>query len=376
MKIAIIGTRGIPNQYGGFEQLAEYLSLGLVNKGHEVFVYNSHNHVFKPDMWNDVHIIHCYDPEKNMGTAGQFIYDLNCVLDARKRKFDVLLILGYTSISVWGRLFPRKAVTVINMDGLEWKRTKYSAPVQKFLRYAEGLAVKCCNYFIADSTAIQSYLKDKYGIASEYIAYGAELLGNEEESLLTEFKVVKYDYFMVMARMEPENNIETILDGFSASDSRKRMLVIGNTGNTFGRHVTRKFRHDQRIHFAGPIYHAKTVHTLKTFSSLYFHGHSVGGTNPSLLEAMASRALIAAHDNPFNKAILGEDALYFSGAQDVKNLVENAGRRPNETDKIADKMIGANLRKVIEKYSWDRITDQYAQCIDKSYQEFNKLKKS
>ena len=108
MKIGILGTRGIPNQYGGFEQLAEYLSAGLQKKSFEVYVYNTHNHSYQEKKWNEVNIIHCFNPEEKLKTAGQFIYDLNCILDARKRNFDVLLILGYTSISVWGRLISQE----------------------------------------------------------------------------------------------------------------------------------------------------------------------------------------------------------------------------------------------------------------------------
>src|SRR3954468_24285977 len=112
MKIAIIGTRGVPNNYGGFEQVTEFLSVGLLAKGHEVFVYNSHNHPYKEKTWNGVQLIHCYDPEYLIKTAGQFIYDFNCIRDARKRDFDVLLFMGYSSSSIWHFLFPKKKVIV------------------------------------------------------------------------------------------------------------------------------------------------------------------------------------------------------------------------------------------------------------------------
>lgn len=121
MKIGLLGTRGIPNRYGGFEQIVEYLSAGLSEKNHEVFVYNSHNHPYKEKKWSGVNIIHCKDPEYRFGTAGQFIYDLNCINDARKRRFDVLLHLGYTSDSIWHRRWPKNAINIVNMDGMEWK---------------------------------------------------------------------------------------------------------------------------------------------------------------------------------------------------------------------------------------------------------------
>src|SRR5215212_11623109 len=112
MKIAILGTRGIPNSYGGFEQFAEYLSLGLIDKGHEVTVYNSHNHSYQEEIWNGVKIVHCYDPEYLIGTAGQFIYDLNCILDCRKKNFDIILQLGYTSSSLWLKLLDKNKFIV------------------------------------------------------------------------------------------------------------------------------------------------------------------------------------------------------------------------------------------------------------------------
>ena len=359
LRIGILGTRGIPNHYGGFEQFAEHISAGLVNKGHTVFVYNSHDHPNREKKWNNTEIIHCYDPEKIMGTFGQFIYDFNCIRDARKRKLDTILMLGYTSSSVWGWLFPRKASVIFNMDGMEWKRSKYTKLVRKFLAVAEKLAVRFGDFHIADSQLIQTYLKEKYQISSKHISYGANIPENEDEALLKEYNVNRAGYFILMARMEPENNIEVILDGFAASNSTKKFLVIGNTNNKFGKYLIKKFKTDQRIIFPGSIYNNdRKLHTLKTFSALYFHGHSVGGTNPSLLEAMASKALIAAHDNAFNKAILKENAFYFRDVKDVKQLVDNAGSLNNSKE-----MIDKNLQKIKEQFSWAEITERYNRFI-------------
>lgn len=358
MKIAILGTRGVPNRYGGFEQFAEYLSAGLARKGHNVSVYNSHKHPFQEKTWNGVNIIHCYDPEHKIGTAGQFIYDFNCILDARKRGFDAILMLGYTSSSVWSWLYPRKSAILFNMDGLEWKRTKYSEPVKKFLLYAEKLATRSSKFLIADSLGIQSYLKDTYGVASEYIPYGAEIIEKSDDSLLQERSLQQYEYFMLMARMEPENNIEMILDGLAMSDTARKMVVIGNAGNKFGSYLVHKYKNDPRIVFAGAIYDAAKLDGLKRNARIYFHGHSVGGTNPSLLEAMASQALMAAHDNPFNKTILQQDAFYFSDAAAVSSIVSNTERGEQEI-----RMIANNFQKIKEQFSWSRIIDQYEAYI-------------
>ncbi|GAC1311626.1 MAG: glycosyltransferase family 1 protein [Mucilaginibacter sp.] len=358
LKIAIIGTRGIPNNYGGFEHISECVSEGLVKRGHYVTVYNSHNHPFQKNSWNGVEIRHCYDPEYLVGTAGQFIYDLNCLLDARRKKFDVILMMGYTSSSVWGKLYPAKSTIITNMDGLEWKRSKYSLSVQQFLKYAEKLAVKYSQFYISDSLVIKSYLGEKYNIDSKYIPYGADLFSEEEREQLDNPTALKEDYFLLMARMEPENNIETILEGFNESNSDRKFKVLGDTGNRFGKFITHKFQNDERIQFKGSIFDTGKVRALQNNSYLYFHGHSVGGTNPSLLEAMASEALIAAHNNPFNKSVLHADAFYFSNADEVRSLVETVQRKEPERT-----MVSNNLHKIKYQFNWEKIIDQYEEFI-------------
>lgn len=367
LNIAIIGSRGIPNYYGGFEQMAQYLAVGLLQKGHRVTVYNSHNHPYRENEWNGVKIIHCFDAENMIGTAGQFVYDFNCILNARKKKFDVLLFLGYTSSSVWGRIFPKNAVIISNMDGMEWKRAKYSKPVQKFLKYAEKLAVKYSQFFIADSTVIQNYVDMKYNVSSKYIPYGAEIFANKDECILAKFQVSKFNYHMLMARMEPENNIDMVLDGFHKSNSEKKFIVIGNHHNSYGKLMYKKYYHDERIHFAGAIYDASITNTLRAFCKLYFHGHSVGGTNPSLLEAMANGSIIVAHDNEFNRAVLKEDAYYFKSADDVLQLVVKSNGHKEST-----RMVENNFVKIEEQYNWPKIVNMYEEFIIDCYNQSKK----
>ncbi|MDB5030237.1 DUF1972 domain-containing protein [Mucilaginibacter sp.] len=366
LKIAILGTRGIPNHYGGFEHISEYVSVGLAKRGHELSVYNSHNHPYARDNWNGVNIIHCYDPEYLIGAAGQFVYDLNCIRDARKRNFDVILIMGYTSSSVWGHLYPEKSAIITNMDGLEWRRSKYSKPVQKFLKYAEKLAVRHSQFYVSDSMVIKSYLARKYDINSRYIPYGADMITELEREQITPVEALKEDYFLLMARMEPENNIETILEGYNNSNSPKPFKVLGDTSNRFGKFITHKFQKDSRIQFKGSIFDTAKVRALQNNSYLYFHGHSVGGTNPSLLEAMASEALIAAHNNPFNQAVLSTDAFYFSNPNDVKKLVETVQRQ--ETEKT---MVTNNLHKIKHLFNWESVVDGYEEYAIECYLNYN-----
>ncbi|MGN8069071.1 DUF1972 domain-containing protein [Mucilaginibacter sp. 22184] len=360
MRIAIIGTRGIPNHYGGFEQCAEYLAAGLVKKGYEVVVYNSHNHPYQEKTWNSVEICHCYDPEFKLGTAGQFLYDYNCIKDLKKKKFDIILQLGYTSSSVWGWLLPRNTIVTTNMDGLEWKRSKYSKPVQSFLKFAEKLAVRYSDHLIADSVEIQRYLEHKYNKKSTYIAYGADIFDQPDPALLSEFKLEPYQYDMLIARMEPENSVETILDGVVKADTNREFLVVGSTDNDFGTYLSAKFAYYPNIKFCGGIYNMNKLNNLRYYSNLYFHGHTVGGTNPSLLEAMASNSLICSNDNKFNRAILENDALYFSDADDVVFHLLTGNKNESRYTQLMEN----NKQKIMELYTCDRIIDQYAEHFE------------
>jgi glycosyltransferase involved in cell wall biosynthesis len=354
LKIAILGTRGVPNNYGGFEHIAGYLAKGLVEKGHELTVYNSSRHPYKEKEWMGVQIIRCFDPEYLIGAPGQFIYDLNCILDARKRSYDILLMLGYTSSSIWGFLYPGKTAIITNMDGLEWQRTKYSKPVRRFLKFAEKLAVRSSRFHLADSPVIKEYLDAKYNIASKYIAYGANPCPATDENLLKGYGLTKNQYFLLMARMEPENNIEMILDGFGMSGSQMTFAVIGNTKNRFGKYLSEKYKHNNRIVFLGAIFDELIVQTITSFCKLYFHGHSVGGTNPSLLDAMAAKVPLAVHHNAFNKSLTKENAQSFADAKDVCKLI-STGKYHNEIH------IQNNYFTINNHFGWDQIINQYEQ---------------
>ena len=353
MKIGILGTRGIPNAYGGFEQFAQYLSLGLVQRGHEVCVYNSSYHPYKERRWEGIDIIHCTDWEKRLGSAGQFVYDYNCLKDARTRDFDVLLQLGYTSNSIWHRLWPKRALNVVNMDGLEWKRSKYGRFTKKFLFLAEKWAARHGDILVADSLHIQEYLEEKYQLPVSYIPYGAEIPPYYDSKRLDRWGLKPDGYFLAMARMEPENNIEMIIRGWQASGKKKPLVVIGNADNAFGQRL-RKAYQDEQLLFIGAIYDSEVVNALRHGSAVYFHGHSVGGTNPSLLEAMACHCLIMAHDNSFNKEILGKDGCYFSSEKDIASLLE---RLPDQ--KVVTGWKQTNAAKIRNRYNWDSVVECY-----------------
>jgi glycosyltransferase involved in cell wall biosynthesis len=323
MKIAILGTRGIPNHYGGFEQYAELLSVYLVAQGWEVWVYNSSDHPYHETEYKGVKIRHVYDPERKWGTAGQFIYDLGCIWHTRKERFDMVYQLGYTSSAIFNFLFPRKTRIVTNMDGLEWKRTKYNRWVQKFLMFSEWLAVKMSDQLVADSVGIKAYIDRKYKKDAFFSAYTADIPAEFDEAKLKSFSLAKNSYDLLIARLEPENNIEMIIEGYLLSGSTKQLIIIGGIHAGYGRYLFQKYN-SVNIQFRGAVYEKDRLNALRHYARLYFHGHSVGGTNPSLLEAMACGCRIVSHNNEFNRGVVEQDALYFSTPEELRNHVDAA----------------------------------------------------
>ena len=360
MRIAILGTRGIPNRYGGFEQLAEYLSKYLIEKGHFISVYNPSDHEYKEKHYHSVKIVRIFSNERFFRFLNVFIFDFFCLLHASMKNYDIILQLGYHPSSIFYYFYksikPNHRI-ITNMAGMEWQRSKWRRLTKKFIRYCEGKAVLNSDAIISDNLGIQDYYLKTYGKKSYYVAYGAEPFLNPEIKILVKYFVLRNNYFLLMARFQKDNNIEIILDGYVNSDRNIPFLVIGSHKNKYGRYLIAKYK-GENIHFLGAIYNYNEVSSLRYYCSLYFHGHSCGGTNPSLLEAMASNTNIASFDNIFNKNILEENAVYFSNSNNVTHIIDNLN------DMINFEYKRKNLNKIIREYSWEKI------CID--YENFFK----
>ena len=237
------------------------------------------------------------------------------------------------------------------MDGLEWRRSKWSYGVQKLIRRLEKIAVCESPYLISDNPGIRQYYLDQFHRDSFFLPYGADPISNFEISHLKQYDVLPGGYFILIARMEPENNIELILDGYAISENPAPFLVIGNYGNRFGKRLFEKFA--SKVRFFGGVYDKGVLDSLRHFSKAYVHGHSVGGTNPSLLEAMSCRCFILSHDNAFNKGVLEDDAIYFSSKED---LAMQFSTMETLLEKNGDVFKNENYRKITENYNWDIIT--------------------
>lgn len=363
MKIAFISTRGIPNNYGGFEMFAEQLSVRLVSRGHEVVVYSPHYHAYKESDYKGVRIKHIYSPETWMGSSvGSFFYDFKSFRDALKRERpDIIYVAGYTSIIpayVWHDVRKLKApVVMTNMDGLEYRRTKFGRLVQAFLSWEERMTLKYSRFLIADNIGIRDYYESKYNRESALLAYGADIPQAYDERCLAEMGLRRDGYFLLVARMEPENNIAMAIEGYLSSKwpGRKPLIVIGNLGTRHGKALSGRYHGEESVRLIGGIYDMGRLNALRHFSYAYFHGHSVGGTNPSLLEAMACGCFILSHDNVFNRSVLGGNALYYSDEKGVASLLDGM----DESMARKGEFTAGNLQMVRDRYSWERLADAY-----------------
>ena len=364
MKIAFISTRGIPNNYGGFEQFAEYISVGLAQRGHEVVVYSPKFHPYQEDTYKGVRLKHIYSPETWMGSSvGSFFYDFASLCDALKKEdFDIIYEAGYTSIIpayIWFNVRKRKRpIFTTNMDGLENKRSKFSPMVRRFLDWEEKMAVKYSHYLIADNMGIHDYYKEKYDKESKFLAYGADIHDDFNADYLKEFGLQPEEYYILIARLEPENNIVMAIEGYlhSKENGRRPLIVVGKTNTPHGKELVEKYGNEKNVRFVGGIYDFKKLDSVRHFSKAYFHGHSVGGTNPSLLEAMAAGCFIFAHDNIFNRAVLEENAFYYPSAD---KAAENLNRIDTMAEESKIQYTANNIEVIRNEYSWEHLVDEH-----------------
>lgn len=354
--IAIIGIDGIPNRHGGFERLAEQLSMALVRSGYQVTVYNVADHPYRGNQWNGVHVIRRWSPSRWLGAAAPFIFDLLCILHARS-KHEAIIQLGYTTSAIYQWLIPKKVKLITNMDGLEWSRRKYPQIIRWYLRKAENLAAHGADLLVADHPVIAEHLLNEYGQKSTFIPYGADMPCEPDPAVLQKFGLNAGNYIVLVARLQPDNHIREIIEGHKASRSGMPLVVVGPYQHRYGRELYRKYAGAELI-FTGGVYEKAILDALRHFSLAQMHGHSAGGTNPSLLEAMAAGAPICAHDNPFNRYILGDHAWYFNGSEDLAvifDYIPNFQRRSEWAKEYR--------QRLTSEFTWSSVTEGYISLI-------------
>jgi glycosyltransferase involved in cell wall biosynthesis len=359
VKVAILGARGIPARYGGFETFAEKLAVGLAERGFQMTVFCEGREGQPPARFHGVELR--YHSAPALGPLQTIAYDLKCLWSAR-RGFDVVYMLGYgvAPFCALPRLW--RTTVWINPDGVEWARAKWNAFAKLYFRCMEWFAVRAASRVLADAEAIAAHLERRHGPlrACSVIPYGCEIVKvPPDAAMLRNRGLEAYDYFLVVCRLEPENHVLEILEAFRKSHSKRQLVIVGN--NQVSTPYVKQLRsvRDPRIRMIGTVYDAPLLTTLRSCAFAYLHGHSVGGTNPSLLEAMGCANLILAHDNAFNRETLGDEGLYFRTTEDLAATINAVESRPEDLERLR---VGARERATA-RYNWSDVIDRYAELL-------------
>jgi glycosyltransferase involved in cell wall biosynthesis len=339
VKISIVGIVGVPACYGGFETLVENL-LDESEKERDITVYcSSKSYKKKVDTYKNANL--CYLP-LNANGFQSIPYDIWSLCHAVYKKTDIILLLGVSGAIAlpFIRLFSKVKI-VTNIDGLEWKRAKWSKPIKSFLKFSEKIAVKYSDVTVADNKAIADYVKREYKVNSRVIAYGGDHAVIEN--------IVQSDegYALALCRIEPENNVQLILEAFS--QSAKSLKFIGNwNASEFGRNMKTEFSKFPHIELLDPVYNLSRLFEIRGACSFYVHGHSAGGTNPSLVEMMHFNKSIIAFDCDYNRATTENKCEYFSDVIDLMTLCD----RVEDTGELM-------LEIAKRRYTWRIVKNQY-----------------
>ena len=349
-KVAIIGTVGVPANYGGFETLVENMIGKNASEDVEYLVYCS-GKSYQERLLSYKGAKLEYISLKANGFQST-LYDIISMIKT-SNKYDIALVLGVSGcifLPIF-RLWFKKNL-IVNIDGLEHKREKWGKFAKWFLRKSEAMAIKYADVVVTDNKGIQDYVTKTYHKESALIAYGGdhvkrEVSGDYQDRILRDYGVEKNNYAISVCRIEPENNCHVILDAFSKTD--KKLVFIGNWERSeYGRALKEEYSKYPNIIIHGPEYNLDRLYALRSNATMYIHGHSAGGTNPSLVEAMFFGKPILAYDVIYNRATTGNMAYYFKDSDSLMNLLDLTTLDGSHMLTIAS-----------EQYTWDIIAKQY-----------------
>lgn len=353
-KLAIIGTVGLPAKYGGFESLVEQLVIHLADH-YDMTVYCSGKFYPKNERipeWRGAKLK--YIP-LNANGFQSIPYDMISIVHAAFRS-DILLILGVSGCILlpFVKFFTRKRCFV-NIDGIEWKRNKWKTIIKTFLRYSEIQAVEVSEVVVTDNEVIKKYLKATYDYDSYLIEYGGDQAFPVEVKAddVKQYDFLKEKYAFSVCRIEPENHIHVLTDAMSQQNELP-LVIVGNWNNSeYGRQLREQYSSFSHIHLLDPIYEKGALNLLRSNCYLYLHGHSAGGTNPSLVEAMNLELPILAYDVGYNRETTEDEAMYFSDAQGLLNIINDM------TDDRACKIAKSMKAIATRRYTWEVIARKY-----------------
>lgn len=359
-RISVIGSRGIPAAYGGFETFAQELMPRLVERGHQVTVYcrKGYTQGSAADTYQGVQLR--YTPALHSRTVEQLSHEFTSIASSIRKPVDIYYFLGYRGAPFYIPLRASRRIVVVNTDGLEWKRRKWSRLGRAYLRSAEWLAAHvAADELVSDARAIADYFMSAHHARSTYLTNGAYVLGPDQmrDDVLRRYELEPGSYYLVACRIEPENNIDLIVREAIRAKSDKTLVIAGgmNYETPFWAQLQR-MAEGQNVRFLGPVYGDMEIESLHLGAYGYLHGHEVGGTNPALLKAMGCGNLVIALRTEFNSENLDTAGLYWDKDEgSLASQIRWADEHPDEA-----KDLGKNAQqRITEHYSWDSAADAH-----------------
>ncbi|MGC8977246.1 MAG: DUF1972 domain-containing protein [Candidatus Ratteibacteria bacterium] len=353
MKIAVLGTRGIPARYGGFETCAEELSTGLFKRGYEVFVFcRKYLYPERFKNYKGVKLFHL--PSLKGKFTDTFSHTFLSIIFSLFLSPDIFLVFNSANspLCILPKILGKKIV--INVDGLEWKRKKWNFLGKIYYKFCEFFSCLIADEIICDSRIIFNYYEKKYKIKPIYIPYGSYIYNSKNPGILKKYNLEKFNYFFNGSRLEPENNQDLMIKSFLKIETDKDFAFAGKFYKSIYEREIKKIK-DKRIKFLGPIY-SSDYDEIMANCYAYVHGNEVGGTNPALLRAMGSGRCIISIDVPFNREVLGDCGIYFKkDTNDLKEKINFVLKNPEIVKKLGEKA----KERVKKLYRWEDVIDNY-----------------
>src|SRR3954452_14904579 len=353
LRVALVGTRGVPARYGGFETCVEEVGRRLVERGHSVVVYcrTTPGAPPPPAEYLGMRLVHL--PAARKRSLETLSHTALSVAHLLAHRADAGVVFNAANAPLLPVLRAARIPVATHVDGLEWKRAKWGRGGQRYYRLAEALAVRWSDALIADARGIADYYRAEFDADTELISYGAPLVPAASDRL-GQLDLTPRGYHLVVARFEPENHVDLIVDGYRRSRAQLPLVVVG--GAPYADEYTARVHGlaDERVRFLGGVWDQELLDQLYANATTYLHGHSVGGTNPSLLRALGAGAATIAFDVDFNREVLQTSGRYFTSADDVAAEVMAA-----ESDPSAVRRDGNAARVMAARYDWDDVALGY-----------------
>jgi glycosyltransferase involved in cell wall biosynthesis len=353
MRIAILGIRGVPANYGGFETFAEQLGTRLVDRGHQVTVYGRSSSIpAGVRAFRGIGVVRLPAPRsKYLETV---VHSLFAAAHAAFHRYDIVYVCNSANVPAVILLLLSQKRVVLNVDGLEWQRAKWNRVGRAYYRACAAVAARLPAQVVTDARVIQAYYRETYGRNTHYFPYGTDVADVPDDGLLETLGLSRRGYVLYVSRLEPENNAHVVIAGYASLQTEVPLAIVGDAPYASAYIASLRQTTDPRVRFVGSIY-GRGYRILQSNALAYVQATEVGGTHPALVEAMGAGNAIVANDVPEHRETLGDAGTYYSGAEALADRLQFVLDHPVE----ADAMRWASRQRAAELYSWDAVTDDY-----------------